>query len=171
MDATQHAQAYRAAAAANLFYVNNMIHDVLYRFGFDDPSGNFQADNYDRGGGEGDYVRAEAQDGNGTNNANFSTPAADGGAPRMQMYLWPGNQLEGEQNQLTIGATSYGASWACFGPPVPRAGLSGKTLIYGNTGCNETDYRSRGRMRTGSRSWTAAPPPARTCAGWRSRRR
>ena len=61
--------------AANLFYVNNMIHDVLYRFGFDDPSGNFQADNYDRGGGEGDYVRAEAQDGNGTNNANFSTPA------------------------------------------------------------------------------------------------
>ena len=140
MDTTQHAQAYRAAAVANLFYVNNMIHDVLYRFGFDDVSGNFQADNYDRGGGEGDYVRAEAQDGNGTNNANFSTPAADGGAPRMQMYLWPGNQLEGEQNQLTIGATSYGASWARFGPPVPRAGLSGKTLIYGNTGCNETDY-------------------------------
>ena len=34
----------------------------------------------------------------------------------------------------------YGASWARFGPPVPRAGLSGKTLIYGDTGCNETDY-------------------------------
>jgi len=30
---------------------------------------------------------AEAQDGSGTNNANFMTPA-DGTAPRMQMYLW-----------------------------------------------------------------------------------
>ena len=29
MDLTQHAQAYRDVATANLFYVNNMIHDVL----------------------------------------------------------------------------------------------------------------------------------------------
>ena len=65
-------------------------------------------------------MRAEAADGNGTNNANFSTPAADGGAPRMQMYLWPGNQL-GAQNQLVIdGGATYGASWARFTPPVPR---------------------------------------------------
>ena len=47
-------------------------------------------------------MRAEAADGNGTNNANFSTPAADGGAPRMQMYLWPGNQL-GAAEPLVIG--------------------------------------------------------------------
>ena len=80
-----------------------MIHDVLYRYGFDEVSGNFQANNYDRAPRRGRRrVRAEAQDGNGTNNANFSTPAADGGAPRMQMYLWPGNQL-GHQNQLVIG--------------------------------------------------------------------
>jgi hypothetical protein len=32
-------------------------------------------------------VRAEAQDGSGTNNANFSTPP-DGSRPRMQMYVW-----------------------------------------------------------------------------------
>ena len=30
---------------------------------------------------------ADAQDGSGTNNANFATPA-DGGNPRMQMYLF-----------------------------------------------------------------------------------
>ena len=39
-----------------------------------------------------------------------------------------------------IGDDEYGASWARFGPPVPSAGLPGRTLIYGGTGCNETDY-------------------------------
>ena len=34
-----------------------------------------------------DPVNAEAQDGGGTNNANFATPG-DGSRPRMQMYLW-----------------------------------------------------------------------------------
>jgi hypothetical protein len=32
-------------------------------------------------------VYAEAQDGGGTNNANFSSPG-DGYNPKMQMYLW-----------------------------------------------------------------------------------
>ena len=50
LDLNEHAQANREAMVANLFYVNNMIHDVLYRFGFDDASGNFQTNNYDRGG-------------------------------------------------------------------------------------------------------------------------
>jgi hypothetical protein len=140
MDLTQHSQAYRDFATTNLFYGNNMIHDVLWHYGFDDPSGNFQTNTYNRGGTGNDAVRAEAADGNGTNNANFSTPAADGQPPRMQMYLWPGNQLEGEQNQLTIGATTYGASWSRFSPPVPRAGLADKTLVYGGTGCSESDY-------------------------------
>ena len=123
MDLTQHSQAYRDFATANLFYGNNMIHDVLSRYGFDEPSGNFQTVNYDDLGGTGnDAVRAEAADGSGTNNANFSTPAADGRPPRMQMYLWPGNQLDGEQNQLIIGTTSYGASWARFAPAGPARG-------------------------------------------------
>ena len=71
----------------NLFYWNNIIHDIMYDYGFNEVSGNFQANNLGRGGLEGDYVRAEAQDGSGTNNANFSTPV-DGSKPRMQMFLW-----------------------------------------------------------------------------------
>ena len=71
----------------NLFYVNNVVHDVFYRFGFTEAAGNFQANNYGRGGSGGDAVNAEAQDGGGTNNANFATPA-DGSPPRMQMYTW-----------------------------------------------------------------------------------
>jgi len=55
-----------------------LVHDVWYQYGFDEASGNFQSNNYGRGGTAGDYVQADAQDGGGTNNANFSTPT-DGG--------------------------------------------------------------------------------------------
>ena len=65
----------------NLFYGCNTFHDIYYRYGFDEASGNFQVSNYGRGGVGGDDVRCEAQDGSGTNNANFSTPANDGGRP------------------------------------------------------------------------------------------
>jgi hypothetical protein len=71
----------------NLFYWNNLMHDITYQYGFDEPAGNFQSNNQGRGGSGNDYVLADAQDGSGTNNANFSTPA-DGGSGRMQMYLW-----------------------------------------------------------------------------------
>lgn len=75
------------AAVTNLFYMNNMLHDVFYRFGFDEEAGNFQSNNYGNGGLGNDEVYAQAIDGGGTNNANFSTPA-DGGNGRMQMYVW-----------------------------------------------------------------------------------
>jgi hypothetical protein len=71
----------------NLFYWNNLLHDLSYIYGFTESARNFQNDNQGRGGAGLDYVLAEAQDGGGTNNANFSTPA-DGGRGRMQMYLW-----------------------------------------------------------------------------------
>ena len=79
--------ANRNAATVNLFYWNNIIHDLTYQYGFTEAAGNFQADNLGRGGAGNDYVRAEAQDGSGTNNANFSAPA-DGTSGRMQMFLW-----------------------------------------------------------------------------------
>ena len=73
----------------NLFYWNNIMHDITYQYGFDEVSGNFQAANLSRGGLGNDYVIAEAQDGSGTNNANFSV-GPDGNSPRMQMYLFDG---------------------------------------------------------------------------------
>jgi extracellular elastinolytic metalloproteinase len=143
-DLTQHAQNYRDAVVTNLFYLNSVFHDVMWRYGFDEPSGNFQANNYGRGGTAGDYVRAEAADGGGTNNANFSTPVetpTSGGTPRMQMYLWPGNQF-GAQNQVVVdGIGSFDASWSRFGPAPTPAGTAG-TLVYAGTGCNAGLYPS-----------------------------
>ncbi len=81
----------RDQATINLFYWNNIIHDVWYHYGFDEVSGNFQVNNYGNGGQGTDHVLAEALDGSGTNNANFATPE-DGGSGRMQMYFWGGGQ-------------------------------------------------------------------------------
>ncbi len=89
IDFTQPPTAYEPALITNLFYWNNIIHDVLYNYGFDEASGNFQENNNAQGGAGSDGVNAEAIDGSGTNNANFGTPP-DGSNPTMQMYVWTG---------------------------------------------------------------------------------
>ena len=92
------------AAVTNLFYWANIIHDVTYHYGFDEAAGNFQVNNYGNGGVGNDSVRSEAQDGSGTCNANFSTPA-DGGRGRMQMYVC--NTRDGDFDNGVI-AHEYG---------------------------------------------------------------
>lgn len=74
----------------NLFYWNNLMHDISYVYGFTETARNFQNSNQGRGGTGLDYVLAEAQDGAGTNNANFAS-GAEGTRGRMQMFLWNQN--------------------------------------------------------------------------------
>jgi hypothetical protein len=66
------------------------MHDWLYTLGFDEPSGNFQTDNFGRGGFGGDAVLADVQDGAGRNNSTFATPP-DGSPPRMEIFLFTNN--------------------------------------------------------------------------------
>lgn len=89
------------ADVINLFYMNNMMHDLTYLIGFDEQAGNFQSNTYGNPGQGGDYVRAFALDGtliNGatepTNNAYFS-PTSDGNIGTMGMFRWDvgGNSL------------------------------------------------------------------------------
>ena len=77
----------RPAIVTNLFYFINVAHDFHYGLGFTEAAGNFQTNNFGRGGVGNDSVRGEAQDGSGTNNANFATPP-DGSRPRMQQFLF-----------------------------------------------------------------------------------
>ena len=102
----------------NLFYWNNIMHDVMYQYGFDEVSGNFQASNMGRGGSGNDYVLADAQDGGGTFNANFATPA-DGTSGRMQMYLWGGTpQKDGDvDNGVMCHEYAHGISNRLTGGP------------------------------------------------------
>lgn len=129
------------AAITNLFYMNNIMHDVFYQYGFDEESGNFQFNNYGRGGTAGDHVIADAQDGRGMNNANFATPP-DGSSPRMQMYLWtaPGSVLG---SYLTVNngplAGPYYAMDAEFGPSLPTTALTKDLVLVENSGADPHD--------------------------------
>jgi hypothetical protein len=95
--------AYRSGAVTNLFFWSNRYHDRVYQLGFTEAGRNFQQNNFGRGGLGNDFVRAEAQDFSGTNNANFSTPP-DGQLPRMQMYIWPGPtpDRDGDLDQVIV---------------------------------------------------------------------
>jgi hypothetical protein len=81
---------YRDAAITQLFYNCNLYHDRLYAMGFNEAARNFQTINFSGQGLGNDPVRAEAQDGGGTNNANFGTSGSDGSGARCQMYVWTG---------------------------------------------------------------------------------
>ncbi len=126
------------AAITNLFYWNNINHDIFYMYGFDEASGNFQQNNYGNGGLANDYVRADALDGGGTNNANFSTPV-DGSRPRMQMYLWTSGS-SAEINAPEDLAGSYAIVSASFGPT--NFSVNGNVVLVDdgstnpNLGCN-----------------------------------
>ncbi len=133
----------RDAAVVNLFYWNNVVHDVFYHLGFDEAAGNFQQNNYGRGGTGGDYVIADARDGSGFNNANFSTPP-DGFTPRMQMFIWNPVFVPG----LTVNSPSsiagdYQAPGARFGPGLPELPLTEDLVIMQSSsstdGCAAAD--------------------------------
>jgi hypothetical protein len=85
--ATQDPTNFSSAAVAQLFYCCNWMHDKLYELGFTEAAGNFQSNNFGRGGLGNDALQADAQDGGDFNNANMST-LPDGSAPRMQMYIF-----------------------------------------------------------------------------------
>ena len=107
----------QAVAVQNLFYLNNLIHDTLYRHGFVEAVGNFQNNNFTNGGAGNDAVNAEAQDGGGTNNANFATPS-DGSSGRMQMYLWSTTspQRDGDlDSDIVWHEYGHGLTWRMIG--------------------------------------------------------
>ena len=110
---------YLDAAITQLFYVCNSLHDLLYVYGFDEVAGNFQDENFHRGGKGRDAVIANAADGSGYNNANFATPP-DGRQPRMRMYYWTESQPKRDgdlESGIIIHEYSHGLSIRLTGGP------------------------------------------------------
>ena len=106
---------YTDAAITNLFYMNNVAHDIFYNYGFDEASGNFQEDNFNNGGIGSDGVNAEAQDASGSCNARMST-LADGSNPRMQMFLCGGKDGDYD-NGVILHEFGHGISNRLTGGP------------------------------------------------------
>ena len=121
---TSSAVADAMAVVTNVFYFCNWYHDYLYALGFNENSGNFQQDNFGRGGQGRDPVHADAMDGGGPNMANFLTlPDGDpagpyGGHSRLQISpfrpqpplysLYRDGDLDGDivLHELTHGMTA-----------------------------------------------------------------
>ena len=90
------------AATTNLFYQTNWLHDWYYDSGFTEATGNAQAQNFGRGGVEGDVMEARAQAGalDGFRNNAFVSVPEDGLSPAIHMFLWDGLS----EHNVTIGA-------------------------------------------------------------------
>ncbi len=129
LDDSQDASTFTEAATVNLFYWNNILHDVFYNYGFDEESGNFQENNYGNGGSADDFVFALAQDGSSTNNATFGTPP-DGNNPAMRMFLWT---TSGEIPNVNIPSSSqagdYPITSSTFSSIWPIEGLLGDLAL------------------------------------------
>ncbi len=123
-----------SAAVTNLFYWNNLMHDVMAHKGFDEASGNFQTTNYTTKGLGKDEVQAEAQDKSGLTpptlgNANFGTPA-DGMKPRMQMYLWDESVADAVITGPANLAGDIKATEGAFTVPIAKIGpISGSLVL------------------------------------------
>ncbi|KAF9976345.1 Fungalysin/Thermolysin Extracellular metalloproteinase 5, partial [Modicella reniformis] len=110
---------YVNAATTNLFYWNNHAHDLFHHYGFDEESGNFQENNFGRGGLGNDAVIANAQDGSGFNNANFATPP-DGQHGQMRMFVWDLSEIprDGDLDSgIIVHEYTHGVSTRLTGGP------------------------------------------------------
>ncbi len=120
LNLNQNPDLYENAAITNLFYWNNISHDVLYHYGFDESSGNFQQNNYGNGGAAGDYVYARSQVGL-VCNAFFGTPS-DGINPTMSMYVCNGR--DGDfSNAVILHEYGHGLSNRLTGGPAAASCL------------------------------------------------
>jgi hypothetical protein len=83
---------YQAASTVQLFYDANYYHDRLYQLGFTESAGNFQTDNFNRGGVGNDAMICLVQAGadQGFANNAFYSPAPDGIPGMIAMFVFDG---------------------------------------------------------------------------------
>ncbi|KAH6562502.1 hypothetical protein BASA60_011127 [Batrachochytrium salamandrivorans] len=108
-----------AAAAVNLFYITNTMHDISYQYGFTESAGNFQKNNFGLGGKGNDAVTINVLNPSDTNNAGFITPP-DGQPGVMNMYRYTRstpNRNPGLDNGAVIHEYAHGISHRLTGGP------------------------------------------------------
>lgn len=98
------------ASTTNLFYWMNIAHDLHYQSGFDEAAGNYQTDNFGRGGLGGDPVYVYSHFGAQTasfgqfDNAYFSTRGPnDGSLSMVAMFMAGPNATDDVRNVFTEG--------------------------------------------------------------------
>ena len=92
LDLTQQPTTYQSASTVQLFYEANWYHDRLYQLGFTEAAGNYQNDNFGRGGVAGDPVLCLVQAGADVGLVDNSAflPAPDGNSGYCLMFVFSG---------------------------------------------------------------------------------
>ncbi len=105
---------YIDASLTDVFYWANLIHDVLYTYGFNEAAGNFQNSNYENNGFlDNDAITILGQDDFQECNAGvFMGP--DGFAPRMLMGVC-GNKDSNFDNTVVIHEYAHGLTYRLIG--------------------------------------------------------
>ncbi|KAJ1329949.1 hypothetical protein BSLG_010791 [Batrachochytrium salamandrivorans] len=123
-----------AAAAVNLFYISNVMHDISYQYGFTERAGNFQTNNFGKGGRGNDAVVINVLNPSDVNNADFLTPP-DGRPGVMNMYRFNytrPHRSASFDNGVVIHEYAHGISNRLTGGPSTGGCLS--TLEAGGMG-------------------------------------
>jgi extracellular elastinolytic metalloproteinase len=110
---------YRDASETQMFYMANMYHDVMYDFGFDEKSGNYEMNNGGKGGIGNDIVYTVSQSTDSLNNAQFHT-APDGkpGVLTVFMYKNKGVWRDGAFDaSVVVHELTHGLSTRLVGGP------------------------------------------------------
>ena len=143
-DPSQPPESYTDAALVNLFYWTNTLHDIHYRYGFDEAAGNFQVNNYGNGGLGYDSVIASAQT---DAMITFASPP-DGSSPLMRMFIaTPVTALLPMKHHVEVRATDSAwqgddlpAAGALFGRVLSSEGVSGELVAADDASIGEVDH-------------------------------
>jgi hypothetical protein len=147
------------AEVTDVFYWANLYHDRLYLLGFTEPAGNYQNDNFGRGGFAADRISAEVQDSSGTNNANFTAPP-DGSRGRLQLFIFNGptpNRSPGLDHDVVLHELTHGTSSRLHNN---STGLT--SVLAGGMGEGWSDFFARALLSTPDED----PNGIYTTGGW-----
>jgi extracellular elastinolytic metalloproteinase len=118
MDSVKDPKSRNIKASINqAFYLANVFHDIMYRYGFDEGAGNFQSINYSNNGRSGDPVVVVVQAADGMNNANFLSPP-DGQAGILRLYLFDTGRDGAMDNSIILHELSHGVTNRLTGGPM-----------------------------------------------------
>lgn len=106
IDLTASPQSYVAASTTNLFYWTNRMHDLWYRYGFDEAAGTYQVRNFGAEGKAGDPIFAQCQMGAALQpesewrNMAFFDGSADGEPGQMVLFVF--NRTAAERDAALV---------------------------------------------------------------------
>jgi len=122
LDLTQAPSVNEEAATTNMFYWANIVHDIFYRYGFDEAAGTFQETNFTGQGTGGDALFVDTLDPDGGipgTGPNILVPA-DGTSPRITFgpYTVPNpDTMSSLSNEIFVHEFGHGVSKRLIGGP------------------------------------------------------